>query len=645
MLFRSTSITVDFSNAISGNVSVTGFSGCYPTSVTSSLPVTVGTVSSTPIVTLLANPSTPICPNTSVLFTANINNVGGAVIYDFKVNNIIVQSSTSNIFTSTSLVNGDIVKCTANVSAVACIAAQTANSNTITISANQLVSTAVNITASPQNICAGNVVSFNATPTNGGANPIYQWQVNNINAGTNSPTFTSTTLANNDNVKVIITSNATCLAAPTANSNAIVMSVNQLVHTSVNITASSQNICTGNTVSFNSSPTNGGANPIYQWQVNNINVGTNSSTFTSITLANNDNVKVIITSNAACLAAPIANSNTILMTVNQLGTPTIVINTPTTSICAGTLINFVATATNAGLNPTYSWKKNGVAVGTNSINYSDNSLNNNDVLQCTLTSNAICVSPLQVNSNAINMRLKVKPSPVQFGANIINICKGETKILTAPSGYQFLQWQNLPVSNNQLTFLINQEGIYYLTATDSCGGISSDTVQVTFYNTTKIFLPVDFEICSYEKIKLQSSIVLSNYLWNTNEITPFINISTAGLYWLEGRDANSCVVRDSVIVTQKNCSMVLFVPSAFTPNGDFQNDYLKPKVYGNLISYEFFIYNRYGQMIFDTKDINKGWDGKINGTQQNTGSYVWVCNYQFEGGVASQEKGYFTLIR
>ena len=73
-------------------------------------------------------------------------------------------------------------------------------------------------------ICSGNNVTFTATPTAGGSNPSYQWKINGTNTGTNSPTFTSSTLNNNDSVTVVMTTNNSCVQ--TATSNAIVLTVN-----------------------------------------------------------------------------------------------------------------------------------------------------------------------------------------------------------------------------------------------------------------------------------------------------------------------------------------------------------------------------------------------------------------------------------
>src|SRR5205823_4031375 len=140
-------------------------------------------------------------------------------------------------------------------------------SGTVTVNA---VTPAVSITATTTSICSGGSITFTATPTNGGTSPSYQWQINGVNAGTNSPTFTSTTLANNDLVTVIIISNASCTTSSTATSNAISITTSS-VTPAVSISASSTSICPGSSITFTATPTNGGTSPSYQWHINGVN--------------------------------------------------------------------------------------------------------------------------------------------------------------------------------------------------------------------------------------------------------------------------------------------------------------------------------------------------------------------------------------
>lgn len=93
---------------------------------------------------------------------------------------------------------------------------------------SQVASNSIAITAGTNPTCAGESVTFTSTPVNGGTTPAYQWQVNGVNAGTNSPTFTTTTLTSSQTVKCIMTSNLAGVTGSPATSNSIQMVVRPL---------------------------------------------------------------------------------------------------------------------------------------------------------------------------------------------------------------------------------------------------------------------------------------------------------------------------------------------------------------------------------------------------------------------------------
>jgi gliding motility-associated-like protein len=93
-----------------------------------------------------------------------------------------------------------------------------------------------------------------------------------------------------------------------------------------------------------------------------------------------------------------------------------------------------------------------------------------------------------------------------------------------------------------------------------------------------------------------------------------------------------------------NCFIA--VPSAFTPNNDGLNDYLQPNNALKAATLEFRVFNRWGQLVFETKDWTKKWDGKIKGIPQAPDVYVWFLNYTLVGnGQKVFQKGTTTLIR
>lgn len=87
----------------------------------------------------------------------------------------------------------------------------------------------------------------------------------------------------------------------------------------------------------------------------------------------------------------------------------------------------------------------------------------------------------------------------------------------------------------------------------------------------------------------------------------------------------------------------VYVPSAFTPNGDAINNRLQ--VYGDIKTYSFSVYNRYGQLVFKTTALNDGWDGTFKGKAQASGTYVWYVSALLSDGRTVNKNGSSILIR
>jgi gliding motility-associated-like protein len=165
------------------------------------------------------------------------------------------------------------------------------------------------------------------------------------------------------------------------------------------------------------------------------------------------------------------------------------------------------------------------------------------------------------------------------------------------------------------------------------------------YPAPAAFLGPDTSICTYWDLRLKATINFNEYTWSTGAITPSITIKQAGTYWLQVKDGKGCIGKDTIIVNPKDCGKGFYVPTGFTPNNDGKNDLLKPILLGNVIQYKFRVYNRWGQLIFETNDPAKGWDGTYNGQPQSSNVFVWRCMYQFLNEQRKEEKGTFVLIR
>lgn len=101
---------------------------------------------------------------------------------------------------------------------------------------------------------------------------------------------------------------------------------------------------------------------------------------------------------------------------------------------------------------------------------------------------------------------------------------------------------------------------------------------------------------------------------------------------------------DTTVVTPGGPGAGIFIPNAFSPNGDGNNDILK--LYGAKIqNIEFYVYNRWGQRVFESKELNKTWDGTFNGELLNAGVYPYLLKVVFENGDNLEKRGNITLVR
>jgi gliding motility-associated-like protein len=150
------------------------------------------------------------------------------------------------------------------------------------------------------------------------------------------------------------------------------------------------------------------------------------------------------------------------------------------------------------------------------------------------------------------------------------------------------------------------------------------------------------DICGLTSIVISTDSFYRNYLWNDNSKNQTLQVSKAGIYWVEVTDSNNCKGRDSIDIL--SC-LQFAAPNAFTPNGDGINDVFKPTLYGPVVSYTLTIYNRWGQMIFRSRDPGKGWDGTVSGILQPDDTYAWNCLFQLAGNKPDDKSGTVVLIR
>jgi len=175
-------------------------------------------------------------------------------------------------------------------------------------------------------------------------------------------------------------------------------SINSAVVPSITIQSNKTSICAGNNVLFTAVSSNAGSSPFYQWKINSTNSGTNSAGFSTNTLQNTDEVSLELTSNANCAYPKTVYSNAIKTNVNTVFTPFAEIFATTTTIQQNEIVDFMAIVENSGSAPIYQWFVNNINQNINSPFFTSSSLQNNDIVKVSVTSNESCITTATVMS-------------------------------------------------------------------------------------------------------------------------------------------------------------------------------------------------------------------------------------------------------
>jgi len=240
----------------------------------------------------------------------------------------------------------------------------------------------------------------------------------------------------------------------------------------------------------------------------------------------------------------------------------------------------------------------------------------------------------------------VSPPVVNLGPDSV-LCEADTVELDGYviDGIDYL-WSS---GDTTSLFGVTDSGTYWLQVTNA-GCSRRDTISFSgFLPNPELSLGLDSTYCFFieDTLTLDGGAGIS-YLWTpTNETTRQIKVMYPATYYVTTTRSNGCPRIASLEVAEV-CVPLIFIPSAFTPDGDNLNDVLYPIV-NNLVAYNFRILNRWGQTVFYSIDPNEGWDGKYNGADEVPGTYVYRVNFEgldFEGSKLKGKRfGTITLIR
>ncbi|HEY9534472.1 MAG TPA: gliding motility-associated C-terminal domain-containing protein [Mucilaginibacter sp.] len=508
----------------------------------------------------------------------------------------------------------------------------------------------INIIPSKTSICASEEVTFNTYASSvGQGTPTYIWLINGVSVNNPEAQYVTTDLRDGDVVTCQLISNLTC-AVP-ASSQPVTMHVSGVAPV-INVTASANNVCAGTPVTFTAT-TNQTTGISYQWQINGVTKPFTNATFTSTDLKNGSIVTCMVSSSTC--TTPVS-SDAIKMNIID-AVPSVSIVTSNTTVCPNTAVTF-----NADQIPgaSYQWQINGNATGSNNAVLVAPRVNDGDVVNCLVLTDAACSAPISTNS--ITMHVSSPITSVVLSASPATACKGAPVTLTATAdqttgaSYRWLvNGQTVTGTENTLvkTDLNNNDVVTcQVTTTGNCSPpVQSNPITIAVTDLPQINLPdSSYQIYNGESVTLAATATGTGltYQWSpavgldrTDIANPIAHPTQTTQYTLLVTNAGGCT-QTSHPVTVKVLIKDIVAPNSFTPNNDGINDKWEIRGLSDDPRARIMVYNRYGAAVFSSVGYQSSWDGTCNGKILPTGVYYYNIRLSDK---TRKFTGYVAIIR
>ena len=219
--------------------------------------------------------------------------------------------------------------------------------------------------------------------------------------------------------------------------------------------------------------------------------------------------------------------------------------------------------------------------------------------------------------------------PLDF--NDTAICQGSTLTLDADFGTGTYNWSAIPPQRDdqnqtgQSTYFVYRAGKYAVTATvGQC--VYTDTLNVKFDDSLRVSMIKDTTLCNGEDFLLEVKGNADMYAWQDSSHSTAYRPMQSGIYTVVA--GNGCG-KDTLMATVDftACACQLWLPNAFTPDGDGRNDSFRPLHACEMSDFQMNIYDRYGELVFRSLNIDAAWDGTFHGSKVSSGTYVWMVHY------------------
>ncbi|QKZ14986.1 gliding motility-associated C-terminal domain-containing protein [Spirosoma sp. KUDC1026] len=224
------------------------------------------------------------------------------------------------------------------------------------------------------------------------------------------------------------------------------------------------------------------------------------------------------------------------------------------------------------------------------------------------------------------------------------LCEGQTLKLNVPAdAAATYRWQD---GSGGAAYTVSQAGTYRVTVSRAkC--VVADSVQVRYVPRPTLELGPDRELCGTQSARIQPVVKAGTFRWLDGFADQERTVSQNGVF--QASVQNECAtVTDSVAVDYDACDCRLYAPNSFTPNRDGLNDQFLVYGCGAITIRSMRVFNRWGEVIFETQEAPFQWDGYYQGQLAESGPYAWQIDYQLKIRkriTNHQQQGTLTLVR
>jgi gliding motility-associated-like protein len=481
-------------------------------------------------------------------------------------------------------------------------------------------------------ICTGQQTSIGSPPV---SNYIYHWSPSAGLSDTAIANPVASPASTTDYIVTVTDFQTTCTKKDTVR-----VTVNTQPSSAFSITSNSNQCFAGNNFSFAYSDSH---NFPALWKFGDGDTSTSYNSVHSYASAGQYTVTLVVTNTGGC-----ADSTTKI--VNVYPTPSGSINTPSGYICEG-----LPTVITVSGGSTYTWYLDGNVIPAASANTFNATAAGTYTAQI-ITANG-CRGPAD---NSISLTLVKKPTAdFVFDKYCTGIPVNFTNLSTVANSLPVDYFWDFGNGNSSTGFsphvTFNTAGnttVKLSVTPQNCPALITSVQKIIAVEAPKpgmSYYPLN--VIENKATQLSARDFGNNYSWspstwlnNPTIDSPFYNGNREQLYYIRIVSPSSCVTTDTQLVRifkEKD----IFVPKAFTPNGDGRNDKMFPFLVGLKELKVFRIVNRWGVIVFQTKNEQDGWNGTFKGAPQPMDAYTWEAEaIDFDGNII-RKKGTFTLIR